>query len=713
MRKLLSALAVCTLPALAVAQNTNVLRNPGFEYDPAGESQSFPGWTVYGPTYGPNLHTNTYSESGPVAHGGANYIKASQDLTMYSSNFNGVYQDFISGPGAAYSADGWVYAPSTDLLAGQNSAWIEVTFRDANANVLALYRSSIVTNLAGGGFPLNAWMDLPVTNQYDPNTYLLTNTAATLVAPAGACFVRYQVVVRGNGYGAGGGSVYFDDLKLDSTGGTPYSGLYMVWSDEFNSTHVDTNTWTYDIGTGVSQSPSGWGNNELEYYSNRTNNVYEAGGLLHIVARRESYNGSDYTSARVKSQGLFSQKYGRIEWRAKLPVGLGCWPALWLLGTNITTVPWPRCGEIDMMENRGSDPASVQASLHSGSDETGTYQFISGQEADAASAFHIYTMDWSTNAMMFYVDGHLYETQTNWSSSVGGYPVPFNQPFFLIMNLAIGGSYLGWPSEGAINAGTSFPVEMDVDYLRIYQLTNTALVTPPLPLRPQQPDANSVLVDFNSGDNTDVTPSPANGFYWNNVVAAQTGGTTVPLNGSSQPIGLVNAANANSGMTLAITSTGWGAGACPNWADYNGAYGYPALLGDIPSTALRDGVRVSGGATMTVTLSGLNPGLTYNLLSYGANTLNSGGNTTDVGNSQTNTLTLGTSPNPAAVRFNAYYNSTTVVIWTNVTPGASGQIAFTITVPSAGSGGALNFMEVSPTSTNTTTNTPPPAASTF
>ena len=693
MGKLLSVLIVCVLPALAGAQ-PNVLRNPGFESDPPGANQSFPGWTVYGPTYGPNLDTNVWSESGVAARGGANYIEVSPDLTTCNVNFSGLYQDYMCGPGATYSADGWVYASSTSLLAGENSAWIEVTFRDANANVLALYRSFIVTNLAGGGFPLDTWVDLPVTNQYDPNACLPTNTVSTLVAPAGAYFVRCQVVVRGNGNAAEGGFLYFDDLRLALVSGTPYSGWNLAWSDEFNGTNLDPNTWTYDLGTEASPGLSGWGNNELEYYTRRTNNVYEGGGLLHIIAQREAYDGSDYTSARVKSQGLFSWMYGRIEWRAQLPLGLGCWPALWLLGTNIMTVPWPGCGEIDNMENRGGDPTKVQASLHSGSDETGIYQFISGEEANAA-AFHAYTMDWSTNAIMFYVDGHLYEIQTNWSSSVGNHPVPFNQPFFFIMNLAIGGSYLGWPSKASVNAGTSFPVEMDVDYLRIYQLTNTALVTLPAPPPPQPPAINSVLVDFDSGATNDITPSPTNGLYWNNVLPTQTGGTTVPLNGSSEAIGLVNAANADSGMTLSITSTGWGAGACPDWADYNGAYGYPAVLGAVPSTALRDGILVHGGAKMTVTLSGLNAGLTYNLLIYGANILNSGGSTTDVGNSQTNTLTVGTSPSPAAVRFNPFYNHATVVVWTNIAPSAGGQIAFTVEAPAGGSGGMLNTLEVS------------------
>lgn len=710
MRRLIPILTVCALPTLALAQPANVLRNPGFEHEPAGEKekkekteheenaekeqkkQIFPGWTIFGPKYGPTLSVNVWSESGGTAHGGAKYIKVSQDLTKHSANSNGVYQDYMSGPGATYSAHGWVYAPSADLLAGQNSAWIEVTFRDANANVLALYRSSIITNLAGGGSPLDTWVDLPVTRQCDPKTCLPTKTVPTLVAPAGTYFVRYQVVVRGNGNGTGGGSVYFDDLQLASTGGTPYSGWNMTWSDEFNGTSVDTKTWTYDIGTGA-PALQGWGNHELEYYTSRANNVNVSDGLLHIVAQRESYEGSNYTSARLKSQGSFSAKYGRIEWRAKMPAGFGCWPALWLLGTNITTISWPGCGEIDIMENRGRKPSEVGAAIHFGSSAGGVYQFIKGEEADAASAFHTYAMDWSTNAMMFYVDGHLYDIETKWSSSVGPYPYPFNKQFFFIMNLAIGGAYLGWPSQEDINAGTPFPVEMQVDYLRIYQLKDKALVTLPSPPPPLKPSANSVLVDFESGDTKDVTPSPTNGLHWNKVLTKQSGEAKVPLNGSTQPIALVNAANENSGITLAITATGWGAGASPNWAGYKDSY--PAVLRDMPSTALRDGMAVSGGATMTVTLSGLNPDLTYNLRVYGANTIGTG-KTTDVGNSQTDTLTVGTSPSPASVRFNPFYNGTTVVAWTDVKPGAGGQIAFTVTETAGGSGGALNFMEVTP-----------------
>jgi len=236
-----------------------------------------------------------------------------------------------------------------------------------------------------------------------------------------------------------------------------------VWSDEFNSNSINPKIWTYDTGNG------GWGNNELEYYTSRTNNAFEAGGYLHIIAKDESYEGASYTSARIKSQGLFSCQYGRIEWRAQLPEGVACWPALWLLGDNISSLGWPDCGEIDVMENNGSSLGTVQGSLHSGSDETGYYNFPGN---DSAAGFHTYTLDWTTNAIIFYVDGHLYENQSNWTSSAGSYPFPFNQPFFIIMNLAVGGNYLGNPATNAINAGTVFPAELCVDYVRIYQTTD-------------------------------------------------------------------------------------------------------------------------------------------------------------------------------------------------------------------------------------------------
>jgi beta-glucanase (GH16 family) len=455
---ILFILAVAVTPSRAA----NLLANPGFEYDPAGETTTIPGWNPYG--------GNAYGEtSAGQAHSGTNYFKVYQAFNG-QINYTGVYQDYISAPGAVYSADGWAYNLSSDQLAGGNIAWLEVTFRDANANILAIYRSTLIdtNSIATGTFPVNTWLHLPVTNQYNPNTYVITNTSATLLAPAGTIFLRYQVVFQGDA-SYSGGSVYFDDLNLTQTGGAPYGNMNIVWSDEFNGSSVNTNIWTYDVGNGGSNP--GWGNSEKEWYTSRTNNAYVNNGMLHIIARKEATNGFNYTSARLKSDGLFSWTYGRFEWRAQLPQGSGTWPALWMLGTNFDPpgVGWPGCGEIDVVENQGFNPNWEQGSLHSGSDETATNFFLPG---DSVTNFHTYTLDWTTNAFLFYVDGHLYETQTGWGSSTGNpYPYPFNQPFFLLMNVAIGGQYLGYPDTNAINSGTVFPCEMVVDYVRIYSPT--------------------------------------------------------------------------------------------------------------------------------------------------------------------------------------------------------------------------------------------------
>jgi len=445
--------AVVWLAAAGGLPAAVLLSNAGFEYD-AGTN--FPGWQPFG--------ANVYNLTGAAAHGGTNYVKVYQTFSG-QANYSGLYQDYISGPGAAYAADGWVNIPAGDLLAGQNAVWLEVSFRDAAGNTLALYRSAVVTanSISTGAFAAGAWHDLAVTNQYDPGSYQITNTVSRLVAPAGTVYLRYQILFQGDA-NYSGGSAYFDDLNLVQSGGAPYGNLNIVWSDEFDGPAIKTNLWTYDLGAG------GWGNNELEYYTNRTNNAFVSNGLLHIVARQEAAGDSSYTSARLKSQGLYACQYGRLEWRVQLPPGVGCWPAVWLLGTNITTLNWPGCGEIDVMENNGSNPFMAQGSIHSGTDATAIYYFTDGL---SATNFHTYTLDWSTNYLLFYVDGHLYQTQTGWgTSTTNAFPFPFNQPFFLIMNLAIGGNYLGNPTPNAINAGTVFPAEMQVDYVRLYSLTD-------------------------------------------------------------------------------------------------------------------------------------------------------------------------------------------------------------------------------------------------
>jgi len=446
----------------AAVQGGNILFNPGFEADPSGQTQTIVGWTWFGSSSG-----NTFNETGTTARTGTNYFKVFQAFTG-STNYNGIYQDVPSVAGAVYSASGWGYTSSSDTLAGRNLGWIEVTFRDTNATVLALYRSAVVsTNVIGtSAFPKNAWVNLTVANQYNPATGQVTNATANLVAPAGTSFVRYQITLQGDPNTAAAGSLYFDDLTLSQTGGTlvPPTQWNIVWSDEFNGSNINTKVWTFDLGNN-----NGWGNNELEYYTANSRNAYVSNGLLHIAAVQQATNGFAYTSARMKTEGLFSRTYGRFEFRAKLPEGRGFWPALWLLGTNITTAGWPACGEIDVMENNGTNTSVVQGSLHSGSDETAIYTFPNG---GSATNFHVYTLDWAPGAIKWFVDGDLdyYETQTSWSSSAGPFPAPFNQPFFLIMNLAVGGSYVGNPSIPVINTST-FPAELQVDYVRIYSQT--------------------------------------------------------------------------------------------------------------------------------------------------------------------------------------------------------------------------------------------------
>jgi beta-glucanase (GH16 family) len=252
----------------------------------------------------------------------------------------------------------------------------------------------------------------------------------------------------------------------------PPTGYTLLWSDEFNTGSTpDSSKWTYDIGG------NGWGNNELEYYTNRPQNAQISNGNLVITALQETYTGADgvtrnYTSARLKTQGLFSQAYGRFEARIKLPAGQGMWPAFWMLGNNITADGWPKCGEIDIMENVGKEPATNHGSLHGPSttsptsDLTATFTLpaVAGQPAPRLSDdFHIYAAEWEPGVVRFYLDSNLYATFTSSQWPAGGTWV-FDHPFFIILNVAVGGN---WP--GAPDATTVFPQTMLVDYVRVYK----------------------------------------------------------------------------------------------------------------------------------------------------------------------------------------------------------------------------------------------------
>lgn len=235
----------------------------------------------------------------------------------------------------------------------------------------------------------------------------------------------------------------------------------LTMQDEFDTDGPpNPDIWNFDIGTGQ----NGWGNNELQYYTDRPENVTVNNGYLIITARQESFEGSNYTSARLVTKNKFEQRYGRFEARMRLPYGQGMWPAFWMLGADIDTNPWPGCGEIDIMENKGRTPSIVSSAVHGPGYSAGQaifkeYDFVNDR---VDTGFHIYGIEWGPGYINFYVDDVLYNQIT--PEDVTGEWVFDNGPFFLLLNLAVGGTFDGPP-----NAETVFPQSIVVDYVRVYK----------------------------------------------------------------------------------------------------------------------------------------------------------------------------------------------------------------------------------------------------
>ncbi|MEO8354989.1 MAG: glycoside hydrolase family 16 protein [Chloroflexota bacterium] len=236
-------------------------------------------------------------------------------------------------------------------------------------------------------------------------------------------------------------------------------GWTMVWQDEFDGAELDLKNWTFDLGGG------GWGNQEWEAYTDRPENVRVEDGNLVIEARKEdvTFSGRPYSSARIKTQGLHAWQYGRIEARLKLPYGQGIWPAFWMLGENINTKGWPAGGEIDILEFIGREPDHIYATVHapgySGSNGVGSTLVVSAESL--RNDFHVYAIEWEENEMRWYFDDQQYFRLTPQD-------VPeewiFDHPFFVILNVAVGGGWPGYP-----NTTTVFPQFLYVDYVRVYQ----------------------------------------------------------------------------------------------------------------------------------------------------------------------------------------------------------------------------------------------------
>jgi len=273
----------------------------------------------------------------------------------------------------------------------------------------------------------------------------------------------------------------------------PSTEWRLVWSDEFDGKEIDTSKWDFDVGNGfydydANQWIRGWGNDELQYYTRERDNAFVKDGRIHIRALKESRDGCGYTSARLKTRkkdgsALFGQKYGRFEFRAKLPTGKGVWPALWMLPQSEKYGGWASSGEIDVMEARGQEPTTVLGTLHFGNrwpaNTHVSREYVLPRGGTIAD-FHVYTLEWEPGEIRWSVDGQQYAAQSFWWSSsksdgakgakptkeadLNAWPAPFDQPFYFVMNVAVGGKFLGNPDKT-----TGFPAEMVIDYVRAYE----------------------------------------------------------------------------------------------------------------------------------------------------------------------------------------------------------------------------------------------------
>lgn len=244
----------------------------------------------------------------------------------------------------------------------------------------------------------------------------------------------------------------------------------LVWADEFDTDGApNPQNWNFEIGDGSDQGIPGWGNNELQYYTDSPDNVRVENGVLLITAKQESIAGSDYTSARLTTKGLLEQKYGRFEARIKVPYGKGYWPAFWMLGEDSDGESWPQIGEIDIMEYLGDEPTTTFGTIHgpgySGGESISKEYTLENNRFD--NEFHVFGIEWSPNRINWYVDDVLYLSLTpedvEEETDGEGNWVFNDRPFYIILNVAVGGNLPGNP-----NSETVFPQSMVVDYVRVY-----------------------------------------------------------------------------------------------------------------------------------------------------------------------------------------------------------------------------------------------------
>ncbi len=226
----------------------------------------------------------------------------------------------------------------------------------------------------------------------------------------------------------------------------------LVWSEEFSGTTLNEEVWNYEIGFGN----AGWGNNELQYYRSGESNLIVADGKASIIAKQENFGSAEYTSARVQTKGKYDVQYGRIEARIKVPMGQGLWPAFWMLGSNIDAVGWPECGEIDILEHVNNE-MQVHGTIHW--DNNG-HQYQGGSISTDPDQYHNYAIEWDADQLRWYLDGILYYTRNIGAAQYS----EFHEPFFFILNVAVGGNWPGSPDNTTV-----FPAVMEVDFIRVYE----------------------------------------------------------------------------------------------------------------------------------------------------------------------------------------------------------------------------------------------------
>jgi beta-glucanase (GH16 family) len=254
--------------------------------------------------------------------------------------------------------------------------------------------------------------------------------------------------------------------ELDNFDVSPGDTLTLVWSDEFDAEQLDPEVWFFESGDGSQYGIPGWGNNELQWYLEDSAELRD--GMLVITAREESAGGKSYTSARLNTRDRFAFKYGRIEARIRFPGGQGIWPAFWMLPQDSVYGTWAASGEIDVVEAvnlGGTGDNNVYGTIHYGGEfpanQSSSNEYL--VPTDATAEFHTYALEWDAAEMRWYVDGFLYSAQNSWSTTAADFPAPFDERFYILFNVAVGGNFPGAPT-----AATEFPVSMEADYVRVY-----------------------------------------------------------------------------------------------------------------------------------------------------------------------------------------------------------------------------------------------------